>query len=104
MSEGVQRVAVVTGANRGLGKAITRRLAEQGLYVVLTGRNEQAAREAAEDLAKDGLSVSAHQLDVTDPASVVRAMADTGFTGSTHLTGLVLWSDYPQSLLVCDGV
>ncbi|MGC9671408.1 SDR family oxidoreductase [Planosporangium sp. 12N6] len=75
-----QRVAVVTGANRGLGYAIARRLAEQGLHVVLTARSEQAADQAAAKLRGEGLSVSAHQLDVTDPASVVRAMADTGFT------------------------
>src|SRR5256886_16384418 len=80
MSEVVQRVAVVTGANRGLGRAIARGLAESGLHVVLTARSDQAAQAAAEEFAKDGLSVSAHQLDVTDPASVVRVMADTGFT------------------------
>jgi NAD(P)-dependent dehydrogenase (short-subunit alcohol dehydrogenase family) len=80
MSEADQRVAVVTGANRGLGRAIARGLAEQGLHVVVTARSDHAAQLTAEELAKDGLSVSAHQLDVTDPASVVRVMADTGFT------------------------
>ncbi|PZS34581.1 MAG: hypothetical protein DLM59_04455 [Pseudonocardiales bacterium] len=34
----------------------------------------------ADSLIQDGLSASAHQLDITDPASVVRAMADIGFT------------------------
>ena len=76
----VQRVAVVTGANRGLGLAVVRGLAERGLRVVLTARSGQAAEQAAEELAKQGLPVAAHQLDVTDPASVVRAMADTGYT------------------------
>ncbi|KAA9375960.1 MULTISPECIES: SDR family NAD(P)-dependent oxidoreductase [Microbispora] len=80
MSEDIQRVAVVTGGNRGLGRAIASALAEHGLHVVLTARSEQAAEQAAEELAGQGLSVSAHQLDVTDPASVVRAMADTGYT------------------------
>jgi len=79
MSEPAQRVAVVTGANRGLGKAIARGLAESGLHVVVTARSERAAESTAEELASDGLAVSAHQLDVTDPASVVRAMADTAF-------------------------
>ncbi|MDM4721373.1 SDR family NAD(P)-dependent oxidoreductase [Micromonospora sp. WMMA1363] len=80
MSTEGQRVAVVTGANRGLGYAIARGLAEQGLHVVLTARSEQAAEQAAAKLRGEGLSVSSHQLDVTDPASVARAMADTGFT------------------------
>lgn len=75
-----KRVAVVTGANRGLGYAIARRLAAQGLHAVLTARSEQAAEQAAAKLREEGLSVSSHQLDVTDPASVVRAMADTGVT------------------------
>lgn len=79
MSENQQRVAVVTGANRGLGKAIARRLAERGLQVVVTARDERAAIAVAEEFAADGLVASAHQLDVTDPASVVRTMADTGY-------------------------
>jgi NAD(P)-dependent dehydrogenase (short-subunit alcohol dehydrogenase family) len=80
MSSSIRRVAVVTGANRGLGLAIVRALAEHGLHVVLTARSEQSAEQAAADLIKQGLSVSTHQLDVTDPASVVRTMADTGYT------------------------
>ena len=75
----LQRVAVVTGANRGLGRAIVRSLAEQGLRVVLTAREAAVADSAAAELAAEGLTVSAHQLDVTDPASVVRVMADTGY-------------------------
>lgn len=76
----VQRVAVVTGANRGLGRAIARGLAQAGLQVVLTARSGADADRAAAELATEGLTVSSHQLDVADPASVVRAMADTGFT------------------------
>jgi NAD(P)-dependent dehydrogenase (short-subunit alcohol dehydrogenase family) len=74
-----QRVAVVTGANRGLGQAIALRLARHGLHVVLTARSAEAADRAAEGLLAKGLSASGHQLDVTDPASVVRCMADTAF-------------------------
>lgn len=75
----MKRVAVVTGANRGLGKAVSRRLAEQGLHVVMAARSGEAANQAAATLTADGLSASGHQLDITDPASVVRVMADTGF-------------------------
>jgi NAD(P)-dependent dehydrogenase (short-subunit alcohol dehydrogenase family) len=73
------RVALVTGANRGLGLAIARALAGHGLRVVLTARDERAAETTADALAAQGLPVSPHQLDVTDPASVVRAIADTGY-------------------------
>lgn len=66
----MSRVAVVTGANRGLGLGIARGLTEQGLRVVVTARDEEAARIAARDLGAD-----AHQLDVTDQASVDRLYA-----------------------------
>jgi NAD(P)-dependent dehydrogenase (short-subunit alcohol dehydrogenase family) len=72
------RVALVTGANRGLGFAIARSLAERGLHVVVGARSEQSAETAAEQLVDAGLPASPHQLDVTDPASVARAVADTG--------------------------
>ncbi len=80
MNDEIQRVAVVTGANRGLGLAITSALAQQRLHVVLTARDPQAADHAAAALSAQGLPVSSHQLDVTDPASVVRAMADTAYS------------------------
>ncbi|ADL49637.1 MULTISPECIES: SDR family oxidoreductase [Micromonospora] len=75
----VGRVAVVTGSNRGLGKAIAYGLAHKGVHVVVTARTEDAAERAADELRADGLSASGHQLDVVDPASVARVMADVGY-------------------------
>ncbi|MDT0321903.1 SDR family NAD(P)-dependent oxidoreductase [Streptomyces millisiae] len=70
-------MALVTGANRGIGAAIARGLAERGLRVMLGSREEWAARAAAAELTAFGRTAMAHQLDVTDPASVARAVADT---------------------------
>jgi NAD(P)-dependent dehydrogenase (short-subunit alcohol dehydrogenase family) len=78
MSGPGKRVALVTGANRGLGFAIAQGLCERGLHVVLTGRDWSAAEAAADNLREMGFSVTALALDITDPASVVRAFADTG--------------------------
>ncbi|MFV2123627.1 SDR family NAD(P)-dependent oxidoreductase [Micromonospora sp. LOL_013] len=72
-------MAVVTGANRGLGRAVAQQLAKAGLQVVVTARSDEAAERTAAELTGLGLSVSGHQLDITDPASVARAMADVGY-------------------------
>jgi NAD(P)-dependent dehydrogenase (short-subunit alcohol dehydrogenase family) len=65
-----KRLAVVTGANRGIGFEVSRQLARKGLRIVLTSRDEAKGREALADLQKEGLDVLFHVLDVTDPVSV----------------------------------
>lgn len=70
----VERVAVVTGANRGIGLEVARQLAQrEGTTVVLTARDAQKARRAADDLQAGGSVVDA-QLDVTNESSVGRLM------------------------------
>jgi NAD(P)-dependent dehydrogenase (short-subunit alcohol dehydrogenase family) len=64
-----QRIAVVTGGNRGIGLEICRQLRGLGLKVVLTARDEAKAREAAAGL---GDGVVPHQLDVRDLAGIAR--------------------------------
>ena len=71
-----QPVAVVTGANRGLGLETCRRLAALGYTVILTSRREAEGRAAAQSLADHGLAVRFHPLDVTDESSI-QALATT---------------------------
>ena len=59
------RVAVVTGANRGIGREVARQLAERGLDVVIGARDEAKGRAAAGDVGADF-----HRLDVADDGSV----------------------------------
>ncbi|KAJ3708503.1 hypothetical protein LUZ61_012208 [Rhynchospora tenuis] len=66
-----ETVAVVTGANRGIGYEIARQLAVHGLHVVLTSRDFDRALEAATNLQAEGLSVQPCQLDITDAGSVM---------------------------------
>jgi NAD(P)-dependent dehydrogenase (short-subunit alcohol dehydrogenase family) len=70
------RVAVVTGANRGIGREIARQLAHQGMQVMLTARDAAKAEAVAAELRASQLLVKAHQLNVTDPASVTRLATD----------------------------
>jgi NAD(P)-dependent dehydrogenase (short-subunit alcohol dehydrogenase family) len=68
----VDRVALVTGANRGIGLEVCRQLAERGYVVVLGSRELEKGEQAARELRGD---VRAIQLDVADPASVRAAAA-----------------------------
>ncbi len=70
-----RRVALVTGANRGIGKEIARQLASHGLTVFLTARDASKAEAAAEELSGAG-DVRGHRLDVTDGGSVDRLERD----------------------------
>jgi NAD(P)-dependent dehydrogenase (short-subunit alcohol dehydrogenase family) len=66
------RVALVTGANRGLGLETCRQLLGRGLRVALTGRNEAAVERAARSLGAPERVVSV-RMDVTRPDSIVAA-------------------------------
>lgn len=65
-----QRVALVTGANKGLGLEIARQLAEQGITVVLAARSLEKARSAVADLQSNGLNAHPIQLDVTSATDI----------------------------------
>ena len=65
-----KRIAVVTGANRGIGFEICRQLAHAGDCVVLTSRDEAKGKAARDALAGPGLDLRFHQLDVTSDESV----------------------------------
>lgn len=63
-------IALVTGANKGIGLEIVRQLAGAGFRVLLTARDHQRGEEASQKLQQDGLNVEFLQLDVTDETSI----------------------------------
>jgi len=66
------RIALVTGANRGIGYEVCRQLARKGLAVIFTGRNPAAVEQAAAALQEEKLDVTPRTLNVTDPQQVAR--------------------------------
>lgn len=72
MSE--QRIALVTGANRGIGCEISRQLAKLGIRVLLGARDAAKGAATANELAAAGLPVEARQLDVANDESIIECM------------------------------
>jgi NAD(P)-dependent dehydrogenase (short-subunit alcohol dehydrogenase family) len=66
----VNVIALVTGANKGLGKETARLLALRGMTVLLGSRDLERGTAATRDLAAGGVTVEPIRLDVTDPKSV----------------------------------
>ncbi|MFD9034889.1 SDR family oxidoreductase [Streptomyces sp. NPDC059567] len=74
------RVYVVTGATRGLGRASAEALLAEGAKVLITGREEKAVAEAAEELGPDAAGLAADNADPEAPARLI-AEARSRFGG-----------------------
>jgi NAD(P)-dependent dehydrogenase (short-subunit alcohol dehydrogenase family) len=69
-------IALVTGANRGIGLELVRQLAQRGFTTVLGSRDQDKGSAAAEGLAADGIQVEPRRLDVDDDESVRELAAE----------------------------
>ncbi|NEL41037.1 MAG: SDR family NAD(P)-dependent oxidoreductase, partial [Xanthomonas perforans] len=68
------KIALVTGATRGIGLETVRQLAQAGVHTLLAGRKRDDAVAAALKLQAEGLPVEAIQLDVNDDISIAAAV------------------------------
>ncbi len=80
--------AVVTGANKGIGREVARRLATDGFKVWLGARDAERGTRAAMELRAEGLAVQWLAVDVTNDASVAAAVSAVR-NESAHLDVLV---------------
>ena len=77
MTSLTDRVAVVTGGSKGIGRAIVRHLARQGAHVVALGRHQETLDETRASMAEEGLSIECLVADVALPDAVGRAVQTT---------------------------
>jgi len=66
-----KKIALVTGANRGIGLETAKQLSQLGLKVILTARDRTKGERAAKELTEQGLDVVFHKLDVSDKENIV---------------------------------
>ena len=75
MHSSFQNVALITGANKGIGFEIARQIGRTGVTVLLGARNQAAGETAAATLAGEGLTATSIVIDVTDRASIAATAA-----------------------------
>ncbi len=77
MREAQQKVAVITGSTKGIGKAVAQSLAEQGVNVVITSRHLDHAQELAEEINRSGHNVVGFAFDITQHEHLDALLAQT---------------------------
>jgi NAD(P)-dependent dehydrogenase (short-subunit alcohol dehydrogenase family) len=70
MAKTDQKIALITGANKGLGFEVARQLGRNGVTVVVSSRDEAKGKEAAEKLKAEGIDAHAVKLEVTNAEDV----------------------------------
>src|SRR6266851_8321891 len=68
-----KKVALITGANKGIGFEIARKLGKQGITVLIGARDLDRGVPAANTLKKEGIDAHPVQLDVTDAKTIAAA-------------------------------
>ncbi len=71
------RVAIVTGGGKGIGRAISLALSDEGAAVVVAARNVAPLEEVANQIRAEGGQARAIQTDIADPAQVERMVVET---------------------------
>jgi len=113
MSDDPIRTAFITGASSGIGAALARRMASQGVRVALAARRESELRALADEIEAAGGRADVYPLDVSDPAATVETLqrvdderdgldlvvANAGI-GTAQWAGQLRWEDCAGVLAV----
>src|SRR6266852_3956659 len=70
--------ALVTGGTAGIGRAVARRLAADGLSVIVVGRDGRRGAETVDEITKAGGAARFMKADLEDPADIERLAAEVG--------------------------
>jgi len=70
-----KKIALITGANKGIGLETARQLGKKEMTVLLGARDIKKGKAAAAELRKDGIDARAIEIDVSDPESINKAVA-----------------------------
>ncbi|WP_374456855.1 SDR family NAD(P)-dependent oxidoreductase [Nocardioides sp.] len=96
-------LALVTGAARGIGAEVARQLAEAGYAVIVSARDESAARAHADELVADGHEATALGLDIGDVDSVAALVDAIGFRPLTVLVNnAAAFADWSETASTAD--
>jgi len=90
------KIALITGASRGIGAAIAHALADQGAYVIVTSRKADACTEVVEQIRSNGGNGEAAACHIGD----LHAMEMTVQNCSNTMAGLIFWSTTQQPTLL----
>lgn len=69
------KIALITGANKGIGYEVARQLGERGIHVLVGARDKNRGQEAAKNLQDEGFAATYLSLNVTDAESIKKAAA-----------------------------
>lgn len=65
-----KKIAIVTGASRGIGEEVSKQLSRSGIHIICASRKKEDSEKTASSIREDGGSAESFSIDVSDPNSI----------------------------------